>query len=102
MTFQKKSLIVSCFAVLCLFAAVQTVAASPQAQGKVQQVAKININTADISQLQKLPGIGPSTAERIVEYRKENGPFKRIEELMNVRGIGQKKFDRIKDQITVQ
>ena len=63
--------------------------------------AKVNINKATVQQLQDLPGIGPAIARRIVEYREQNGPFKRIEELMNVRGIGARKFARLRDRITV-
>ena len=62
---------------------------------------KININTADIDKLTTLKGIGPVTAQKIIDYREQNGAFKSIEEIKNVRGIGQKKFDAIKDKITV-
>jgi len=63
--------------------------------------SKVDLNRADAAELQSLPGIGPATAERIVQYRNENGGFGRIEEIMNVRGIGEKKFERLKDLITV-
>jgi competence protein ComEA len=61
----------------------------------------VNLNTATATQLQELPGIGARTAERIVEYRTKNGSFKKIEELMNVKGIGEKSFLKLKDRITV-
>jgi competence protein ComEA len=61
----------------------------------------ININTATPAELDGLPGIGAKTAARIVEYRQKNGPFKKIEELMNVRGVGEKNFLKLKDRITV-
>ncbi len=61
----------------------------------------ININTASVSNLQELQGIGPSLAERIIEYRKDQGPFKIIEEIKNVSGIGEGTFNNIKDDITV-
>ncbi len=64
--------------------------------------SKININTATAEQLDKLPGIGPSLAQRIVDYRNANGPFQRIEDLMKVRGIGQAQFDAIKNLIVVR
>jgi competence protein ComEA len=63
--------------------------------------APINLNTATVAQLETLPGIGKSTAERILEYRQKNGGFKRIEDLMNVRGIGEKSFLKMKALITV-
>lgn len=61
----------------------------------------VNINTASQSELQKLTGIGESTARKIVEYREQNGGFKNLEELMNVNGIGKSKFNAIKDDITL-
>ena len=64
-------------------------------------VGVININTASATDLEALPGIGAKTAARIVEYRQKNGPFKKIEELMNVRGIGEKNFLKLKPQISV-
>ncbi|GAE90588.1 helix-hairpin-helix domain-containing protein [Acetivibrio straminisolvens] len=63
---------------------------------------KININTATVDQLDSLPGIGPSIAAKIVAYREQNGDFKAIEDIMNVSGIGQSKFNNIKDFITVK
>ena len=60
----------------------------------------VNINTADAERLTTLKGIGPALAQRIVEYREQNGAFKNIDEIKNVRGIGQKKFDAFKDKIT--
>ena len=51
--------------------------------------------------MRSLPGIGPKTAELVVQYRVKNGPFKKIEEIMNVRGIGEKSFLKIKDRLTV-
>lgn len=61
----------------------------------------ININTASAEELDSLPGIGPTIAQRIVDYRDENGPFQTIEDIMNVSGIGPSTFDNIKDLITV-
>ena len=61
----------------------------------------VNLNTASATELQALPGIGAKTAERILEYRQKNGPFKKIEELMNIRGVGEKNFLKLKNQITV-
>ncbi len=64
-------------------------------------IAVVNLNTATVAQLDTLPGVGPKVAARIVEYRQKNGPFKKIEELMNVKGIGEKNFLRLKPHITV-
>ena len=62
---------------------------------------KININTASRSELTDLPGIGNVLAERIVEYRQQNGPYSRIEDIRNVSGIAEKRFEAIQDRITV-
>ncbi len=67
-----------------------------------QQTPKINLNTATFSQLDSLPGIGPVIAERILELRERSGPFQRIEDLLNIRGIGEKKFLQLQDLITVK
>lgn len=61
----------------------------------------ININTGSSEDLQKLKGVGPVTAEKIIDFRTKNGPFKKIEQLMDVSGIGQKTFDSLKDSITI-
>ena len=62
---------------------------------------KVNINKASQEELDSLPGIGPSTADKILEYRKQNGNFKSIEDIKEVSGIGESKFEKIRDMITV-
>lgn len=62
---------------------------------------KININTADEDELQRLPGVGASTAAKIIKYREENGSFRKIEDIQNVKGIGEAKYNDIKEQIEV-
>jgi competence protein ComEA len=64
-------------------------------------VTPVNINTASASDFEALPGIGPAMAARIVEYRQKNGPFKKVEDLMNVRGLGEKNFLKLKPQLTL-
>ena len=63
---------------------------------------KININTATLADLDTLPKIGPVTAQNILDYRTKNGPFKKIEDLKNVSGIGDAIFEGLKDSITVE
>jgi competence protein ComEA len=93
-------------AVACLLAAMPSVVASAQgkpahAASKPAPATTVNINTASATEFEGLPGIGAKTAARIVEYRQKNGPFKKIEELMNVRGLGEKNFLKLKSQLTV-
>lgn len=61
----------------------------------------ININTASLGELDTLPGIGPALAQRIIDYRQANGGFKTTEEIKNVSGIGEKKYESIKDLISI-
>jgi len=75
--------------------------ASPDAGTPAPAAALVNLNTATVAQLESLPGIGPKTAVRIIDHRQKNGAFKKIEELMNVRGIGEKSFLKLKPLITV-
>ena len=67
----------------------------------VKASAKIDINTASLEDLDKLKGVGPATAQKIVDFRTQNGIFKKIEDIMNVPGIGGSKFQSIKDEISI-
>lgn len=69
--------------------------------GFAQDSGKIDINTAGVEQLTNIAGIGPALAQRIVDYREKNGGFSTVEEIINVRGIGEKTFEKIKKDITV-
>lgn len=71
-------------------------------QGGASKTSQININTATIEELDTLPGVGEATANKIVNHRSENGEFKSIEEIKNVNGIGDKKFEEIKNLICVK
>lgn len=88
---------------LCMF----TIASPSRAQSPAQPISAaatkpaVNLNTATLEQLDALPGIGKKTAELIIEYRTKSGGFKRIEELMNVKGIGEKSFLKLKPLVAV-
>jgi competence protein ComEA len=62
---------------------------------------RVNLNTATVSELDALPGIGPTTAQAIVDYRLQNGNFRSVQEVQNVSGVGPATYERIKDYITV-
>ena len=85
---------------LAVIALILAPAARAAAPGTGEEKA-VNINTAGVEELMSLPGIGKAYAERIVEYRQKNGPFKKVEDLLNVRGIGEKTFDRIRTRLSV-
>ena len=88
--------------VALISAAAQPAAAQAAARAaKAQTAGTVNLNTASVAEFEGLPGIGAKTAARIVEYRQKNGPFKKIEELMNVRGVGEKNFLKLRAQISV-
>jgi competence protein ComEA len=101
----RHSLPVAVLVSLCAVSARPTLARPAQAPAhaaaKPAATATVNLNTATAADLEALPGIGAKTAARIVEYRQKNGPFKKVEELMNVRGVGEKNFLKLKPQITV-
>jgi competence protein ComEA len=94
------------FAALAMLFAAVPAAAAPQAKSsarapRADSTQVVNINTASAAEFEALPGIGPKMAARIVEYRQKNGPFKKVEELMNVRGLGEKNFLKLKAQLTI-
>ncbi len=70
-------------------------------KAKAPSTEKVNLNTATEEQLVTLPGVGPAMAKRIIEHRTKVGKFTKIEEILNVKGIGEKKFQRMKDRLVV-
>ena len=68
---------------------------------KATLTTKVNINSGSVDQLATLPGIGPSAAKKIVDFRSKSGSFKRLEDLMAVKGIGEKKYLKLKDRIAL-
>jgi len=75
--------------------------AAPSVPPTRDSEGRININLASRSELMDLPGIGPALSERIVDYRRDNGPFSKIDDIRNVSGIGERRFETIKNMITV-
>src|SRR5262245_31452303 len=94
-----KSIIAWTF-LLCLGLALMPAAALAQ-KAKPVSGEKVNLNTATAEQLQTLPGVGPAMAKSIVEHRTKVGKFTKIEEIINVKGIGEKKFQKIKDRLII-
>lgn len=74
---------------------VKPVPQTATAQPDTAQVEPIDVNSADSETLQKLPGIGPAYAERIIAYRQENGPFTELEQLIKIKGIGKKRLEKM-------
>lgn len=74
---------------------------APAAQAAPKPSARVNVNTATAADLETLPRIGPSTAQRILEYRKQVGTLKSVDELLNVKGIGERTLELLKPLITV-
>jgi competence protein ComEA len=84
-----------------LLAAPMISAGQATSPAKATPAGVININTATAEQLDSLPGVGAKLAARIVDYRQKNGGFKKLEDLMNVQGIGEKNFLKLKPLITI-
>jgi competence protein ComEA len=107
MTFGKQSCFVAVFAVLVLMFFVNAAMAQDdkaevaETKETLASMQQVNINEADADTLATLKGIGKDRALKIIEYREQNGPFQKREDLMNVKGIGQKIFEENKDLITL-
>ena len=74
---------------------------TPTSTSSPEQSAKINVNTADKQELEKITGVGPIIAQRIIDYRQSNGPFQTIEDIKKVNGIGNKTFEKMKNEIAI-
>ena len=90
-------------AVSAAAASAQNKATTPKTAATVTATATapVNLNTATVEQLATIPGVGPKMAERIIDYRQKNGGFRKVEDLMNVSGVGEKSFLKMKPLITV-
>jgi comEA protein len=88
------------FMLVVLACSQMVIAQSSQDQKATGKV--VNINTASATELETLPGIGPSLAKKIVEFRQKNGGFKNPTDLMAVQGIGEKKYEQLKNLISVK
>jgi competence protein ComEA len=88
-------------AVLAVALAVLVAPGFASAESKPAPAAKVNINTASVEQLTALPGVGPALAARIVEHRQKSGAFRSTQEVMSVKGIGEKNFAKIEAYLTV-
>jgi len=86
--------------ILCFGLALAPATAFAQ-KSKAVSTEKVNLNTATAEQLQTLPGVGPALAKTIIEYRTKTGKFSKIEELLNVKGVGEKKFQQMKNRLVV-
>lgn len=98
---------VSALGALALCAALAAPALAAQAEGKAQAPAgsparQVDLNKASAEELATVPGIGPSLAQRIIEFREKEGPYRRIEDLMKVKGIGEKSFQKLRQHVKVE
>ena len=95
------SLIVAAFVFATPIARAEQAAAQSARKSQPAVTTPVNLNSATSVDLETLPGVGPATAKRILDYRQKNGGFKKIEDLMNVKGIGEKVFLKLKPLVTV-
>lgn len=89
-----------------VFSQDRSMAAKPAATAKapaakIESGKVVNINQATLNQLIEIKGVGPVMAQRIVEFREKNGPFKKLEDLLSVKGIGEKKLEKMRNQLSL-
>ena len=96
-----RTLIAGAIALTAMLVLAAPTTSARQADKAGGATAALNLNSATLEQLQALPGIGPKTAQLIVEYRQKSGGFKKVEELMNIKGIGEKSFLKLKPMVIV-
>lgn len=90
----------ACLALVALLGAAGSTAALAAGE-KQDSASRVDLNSATREQLMQVKGIGPSLADRIIEFRKEHGPFRRVEDMMKVRGIGEKSLAKLRPYLTV-
>lgn len=78
----------------------QSTPSAPSTEARAQATTRVDINTAAVDELESLPGIGPALASRIIAHRQENGPFRSVDDLLAVKGIGPKMLEKLRDRIT--
>lgn len=86
---------------LLCFSLLLFLSAAVSANKKKPPAKPVNINTATSEELQQVPGIGPATAQKILQMRKSYGPFKSVDDLLAIRGLGQKRLDKMRKYLTV-
>ena len=87
--------------VLLCFSLLSFLSATVNANKKKPPTKPVNINTATSEELQQVPGIGPATAQKILQMRKSYGPFKSVDDLLAIRGLGEKRLDKMRKYLTV-
>jgi competence protein ComEA len=78
------------------------IAKSAEETGERPPASKIDLNRATLEQLETIPGVGPALAQRILDFREEHGPFRRVEDLLKVKGIGEKSFQKMQSYVVVE
>jgi competence protein ComEA len=86
---------------LATVVATGTTVAAPKAETATATTEAVDLNSATATELETIPGIGPALAKRIVEFRDEHGPFDRVDDLLKVRGIGEKSLDKLRPHLRV-